>query len=330
MEILNTDERCTEASIFAEDLMIDSDTPGVRLHLRHKRLASRTSFSAEKTLLMMHEATYASGSLYDVPLDGISFLDFAAARGYDVYALDVRGYGGSTRLREMDEPAEDHPPVVRTETAVRDLAAAVDFLLQRQKIERLNLFGMSWGGSVAGAYAAQNNRRIRKLVLLAPQWISSRPIRIDTGGKLGAYRVVSLETVRERWLDAVPKEKRAGFLPGGWFEQWVEAAQADDPRSHGRSSSAVRAPAGAVQDIRDFWAAGRSLYNPEDIRVPVLLIHGEWDADVPLDLAQNYFRALSGSADRRWMEIAEGTHLVLLEKSRMRAMRATVSFLDEE
>jgi hypothetical protein len=35
--------------------------------------------------------TYASGSLYDVPLDGLSFLDFAAPYGYDVYAFDVRG-----------------------------------------------------------------------------------------------------------------------------------------------------------------------------------------------------------------------------------------------
>jgi hypothetical protein len=30
------------------------------------------------------------------------------------------------------------------------------------------------------------------------------------------------------------------------------------------------------------------------------------------------------------MEIAEGTHVVLLERNPMRAMRATVSFLDEE
>lgn len=30
------------------------------------------------------------------------------------------------------------------------------------------------------------------------------------------------------------------------------------------------------------------------------------------------------------MEIAEATHLILLERNRMRAMQATVSFLDEE
>jgi pimeloyl-ACP methyl ester carboxylesterase len=329
MTTLSTNRPALEAAIFAEDLMIDSDTPNIRLHLRHKRLACRSSFSVEKTLLMMHGATYASGSLYDVPLDGISFLDFAAARGYDVYALDVRGYGGSTRPHEMEEPAENYPPLVRTQTAVRDLAAAVDFLRVRLKIEALNLFGMSWGGSVAGAYTAENNRKIRKLILLAPQWISSQPVRIDTGGKLGAYRVVPLDAVRERWLNAVPVEKRTGFLPIGWFEQWAEAAQRDDPWNHNLSSAMVRAPSGAVQDIRDFWAAGRRFYNPESIEAPVLLIHAEWDADVPLDLAQEYFRALSGSADRRWIEIAEGTHLVLLERNRMRAMRAAVSFLDE-
>jgi hypothetical protein len=65
-------------SIVTEDLMIDSDTPGIGLHLRHRRHGFPNSFSAQKTLLMMHGARFASHSLYDVPLDGVSFLDFAA------------------------------------------------------------------------------------------------------------------------------------------------------------------------------------------------------------------------------------------------------------
>ena len=38
-------------------------------------------------------------------------------------AVDVRGYGGSTLPPEMTAPADAAGPLVRIETAVRDLAA---------------------------------------------------------------------------------------------------------------------------------------------------------------------------------------------------------------
>ena len=89
--------RADRPDIVVEDFMIPSDTAGIALHLRNKRQATLKTFSAEQTILMMHGATYSSGSLFDVPLGGISFMDYLAGHGYDVFALDVRGYGGSTR-----------------------------------------------------------------------------------------------------------------------------------------------------------------------------------------------------------------------------------------
>jgi len=183
---------------------------------------------------------------------------------------------------------------------------------------------------VAGAYTSQSNNKVGKLVLVAPLWISPQPVRIAAGGELGAYRVVPLHSARERWLDAVPEDRRDGFLPEGWFEQWAAATLADDPWSEGSAPPAVRAPSGAVQDIRDYWTAGKSLYDPGLISVPVLVLHAEWDADVRIEVTENFFRALKGSPDRRWMEIAEGTHVVLLERNRLRAMRSAMSFLDED
>jgi hypothetical protein len=79
---------------------------------------------------------------------------------------------------------------------------------------------------VAGAYTSQNNEKVRKLVLVAPLWISRQPVRIAVGGKLGAYRVVPIYSARDRWLDAVPQHRRDGFPPEGWFEHWAAAAGA--------------------------------------------------------------------------------------------------------
>src|SRR4051794_24810778 len=151
--------------LVTRDVLIPSDTAGISLHLRNKRPAALKVFTAERTILLMHGATYPSGSLFDVPLDGLSFMDHLAAQGYDVFALDVRGYGGSTRPPEMDAPASNSEPLVRTDVAVRDLASAVDYILNHRGITRLNLVAMSWGGSVAGAYTVRNNDKVRKLAL---------------------------------------------------------------------------------------------------------------------------------------------------------------------
>ncbi|AEI42834.1 putative alpha/beta hydrolase fold protein [Paenibacillus mucilaginosus 3016] len=64
--------------------------------------------------------------------------------------------------------------------------------------------------------------------------------------------------------------------------------------------------------------------------MPVLLVHAEWDIDVPLELAQSFFTSLTGAVYRRWVEIGEGTHMVLLEKNRLQAFQAIQVFLDEE
>lgn len=323
MEELDTQIQC-------EDLMIDGDTKGIQLHLRHKWNAAMEGPRAEKTLLMMHGATYASGSVFDVKLEGSSFMDLLAAKGYDVYALDARGYGLSSRPAEMEEPAEKNQPIVRTETAVQDLGSAVDFLLKRLDVPQINLLGMSWGGTVSGTYTSRHNDKIRKLVLVAPQWINSERSRLDSGAPLGAYRLIPLLSARESWFDGVPEDKRQRLLPKGGFEQWLAAALADAPRKEEQEQRVLRVPSGAVQDIREFWSAGKSFYDPGKISVPVLYIRAEWDVHVPLAVAQSYFRELTGAPERRWLEIAEGTHLILLEKNRLRAMKATISFLDEE
>jgi hypothetical protein len=39
--------------------------------------------------------------------------------------------------------------------------------------------------------------------------------------------------------------------------------------------------------------------------------------------------SLTGAAYRHWVEIGEGTHMVLLEKKRLQAFQAIRGFLDE-
>lgn len=315
------------ADIAVEDLTIPSDTAGIALHLRHKWLPAMAPFGADRTVVLMHGATYASASLFDVRLDGLSFLDHLALAGFDVFALDARGYGGSSRPPEMEQAPELNPPIGRTASGTRDLAAAVDFVRDRGGLDDVRLVAMSWGGSVAAAFAGDRPEAVSRLALVAPQWLRHGTSPLDTGGSLGAYREVVVANMEARWRGAAPEDKRRDLIPPGWFERWAAASLATDPR--GVDTGVMRIPNGPVADIRERWARGEPTYDPARITAPVLLVHAEWDVDVPLEATLALFLALRRARYRRWVEVGEGTHMVLLERQRMQAFRAISGFLAE-
>jgi pimeloyl-ACP methyl ester carboxylesterase len=201
-----------------ESYHIPAADPGIQLYIRNKHPVEVTSFSAEKILLYVHGATYPSETAFDLPLNGLSMMDFIAQQGWDVYLVDVRGYGGSTRPPEMDKPPKDNPPIVHTADAARDVGTAVDHILQKRGVAKINLMGWSWGTSIMGLYTSEHNAKVNRLVLYAPQWISNTPPLIGSDGPLGAYRTVSKDSAKERWLKGVPEDKKADLIPPGWFE----------------------------------------------------------------------------------------------------------------
>ncbi len=320
----------TPAKIVMQEFMVPSSDPGIRLYVRNKRPVGVAKFDAKKILLYVHGSTYPAETAFDLPLAGMSWMDYIAQHGYDVYLVDLRGYGGSDRPAEMDQPPENNAPIVRTETAVKDVGSAIDFILKRTGSAKLNLMGWSWGTSTMGWYTAQHNDKVNKLVLYAPQWLRSEPSLTDAGGKLGAYRLVSMESAKGRWLKGVPEAKKATLIPEGWFEQWANATLATDPVGSKLAKPMLRAPNGTVQDSRDFWSAGKPLYDPADIRVPTFLAHAEWDADLPSYMLHAYFAKLTNVPYKRYVEIGEGTHTIIMEKNRMQLFQAVQQFLDED
>ena len=319
--------------IVMEEAMVPSD-PGISVYVRNKRPASMTSFSAEKTVLFVHGATYPSETAFDLPLGGVSWMDYIARAGYDVYLVDVRGYGRSTRPAAMDQPATANPPFATTEEAVRDVSAAVDYILKRRGIQKLNLLAWSWGTVTMSWYTTQNNAKVNKLVLYAPVWIRQTPSLVQAGpGPLPAYRTVQQSQARGRWLTGVAPEKAKDLIPAGWFEAWADATWKSDPKGLAQNPPVLRAPNGVLLDGSRYWGApggqGKMPYSAADIRVPTLLIKAEWDADTPTYMAATLFPLLVNAPYKRYVEIGEGTHTVIMEKNRMNLFREVQLFLDD-
>ncbi len=115
---------------------------------------------------------YAAGSkapavlcLHQWRSDKASFSTLARSlqsAGFTVLAIDLRGYGGSTR--------SSGGAVVRPDRkVVADVEAAVGFMRKQASVDpaRIGIIGASYGSSNALQYAVGDNR-IRALVLLSP------------------------------------------------------------------------------------------------------------------------------------------------------------------
>jgi pimeloyl-ACP methyl ester carboxylesterase len=330
--------RAESAQLETKSYTIPSGDPGIDLFIRNKHQAGAQQYSADRILLFVHGATYPAETAFDLPIEGASMMDLFAQQGYDVYLVDARGYGGSTRPPEMSKPASENKPIVSTEVAAHDLGAAVDHILKTRGVSKIDLMGWSWGTAIAGMYTSEHNDKVNRLVLYAPLWLFRKdtavlapaPSAQGAAPQLGAYRLVSKASAKDRWLKGVAEDKKADLIPPGVFEQWADATWATDPESSKQNPPMLRAPNGVLDDINKTFAAGIPLYDPGKITVPTFLVHAEWDADLPSYQAQEYFTKLTNAPYRRFVELSEGTHTIMLEKNRMQFFREILNFLNEE
>lgn len=284
---------------------------GEHIHLREK-YAGDGPDAPGKAVLFVHGATYP-GAMFDVP--GSSWLDHAVADGYAAYALDVRGYGASTRPAALDAPARDNPPFARAESAVADIADAIETIRERTGLERIDLVGWSWGTMTTGMYAATGPGTIDRLVLFAPVYACERPDRIagladrdapDTLRTLGAYRTETRAEARKRWNAEIAADDPDDWRDPAILDAWFDIMLAEEP------GEAVRAPNGVLVDLWDAFNA-RPRYDASSIIVPTLVIRGTDDATAIRADGLGLFDAL-GSADKQYAEIGRATHFALLER----------------
>jgi pimeloyl-ACP methyl ester carboxylesterase len=315
-----------QTRLVGEDLRVPHEG-GVEIFVRNKRPDGVARFGVDRIAIMMHGATYPA-TAFDLPLGGKSWMDYMAERGWDVYALDLPGYGRSTRPALMEQPAAESEPYMRGTEAVKALGAVVDFVRQRRGVERVNLVGWSWGSTLTATYSSQNPAKVARLALYAPPWERSTPSLVQVQGKIGGYRTVSRDQALDRWLTGVPEGAKAGLIPAGWYDQWAEATFATDPKGGGKT---LRAPNGVVVDGLEFFGANppKPYYDPSKIAAPVLLIVGEWDRDTPPYMAQALFPKLTGAPWKRMTLLSEATHTVVMEKNRMLLIRSVQQFLEE-
>jgi len=303
----------------SEVLEAPSHRPGLQLRLRH---TASPRASDALPVLFVHGSSFPSALAFDFKMDGRSWMDQLAAQGYDVYALDFLGYGLSDRYPEM--AAGSAQPVGRASEVYRDIAAAVDLVLQKTGKQKVLLIAHSWGGSVAALYAQKFLAKVAKLVLFA-----AVTAREETAART---------TPAASFEELTPAQRIAGMngltpapnrpqLHADVFRNWgADWLRSDRAGVHGGMAT-VRFRSGPSQDV-DALRHGQAYYDPSQIRSPTLLIRGEWDV-YPNDRDfTGLYQRLRNAPYKQYVVIPKGSHVMHLEAARLALYAEVLRFLD--
>jgi predicted alpha/beta hydrolase len=164
-----------------------------QLHVRHIFLPQQ---SRGQPVLMVHGAIENGRIFYSHNNKGLGC--YLAARGFDVYVVDLRGRGETIpKIQPFDCYGQ-------TETIVHDLPLFIDFVY-RQNPQPMHLIGHSWGGVLLTAMLARS-----------PHYLSKVRSKIFFGSKR-QVKVINPEVLMKiilmwQWL-APLVAKHKGFLP---------------------------------------------------------------------------------------------------------------------
>ena len=150
----------------------------------------------------------------------------------------------------MDEPPQNNPPVARTPDAVKDITAVLELHPQAPQHRKAQPARLVVGLHPDGDHRDPESGQGRAADALRAGLAAHHAVaaRAAGPGPLGAYRTVTREQAKARWLNGVPEDKQAALIPPGWFEQWADATWATDPVGAKQNPPVVRAPNGTVQD----------------------------------------------------------------------------------
>jgi len=332
-------ERMTESLINTDHFIASSEQDGLTLRLRERALTSLTApAQGGVPLLMVHGATVPS-VLWDHPIAEWSWMNRLAKDGIHVYALDIRGYGGSTRPPVMAAlDPENFEPYARATDVQEDVMDAIAFIKTRHGVDTVDLLGGSWGSIICGLFASSDlAQHIRRLVLYAPIYNEGHtktswwhgavdPHNKDQiNPKLGAYRWVVRNSLLDRWDEEIPHADKTLWRKDEVFNALFEACLTEDPAAKTEPSPAFRAPNGTLVDLFAAYT-GRPVFDAKRIQTPTLLVRGDHDDTASRIGAARLLDEISAK-HKVCVEVGNGAHFVILEHQSQPVHQAVTQFL---
>lgn len=257
---------------------------------------TRSAATPRASIVLVHGRTWSSRPDFDLEVPGYqrSVMASLAARGFAVYAVDLRGYGASPR---------DRTGFLTPTRAAADVVAVLKWVTVRHPgLPPPALLGWSLGGAVVQLAAQQPDAVISSLVLfgysVAPDLkFASRPVPEQP-----AMQKTDRADAESDFISPL-------VTPRAVIDAFVKQALAADP-------------------VRMDWIREDEFnaLRPEKLTMPVLVLHGSRDPGMD-DTATGKFVARLASAHRQWTILPGGDHAAQLEDTHDAFVDAVAGFI---
>jgi alpha-beta hydrolase superfamily lysophospholipase len=276
----------------------------VQLAVWRKRPAGQAS---RGVLVLVHGSSVSARPTFDLAVPGktdYSMMDWFAARGYDVWAMDHEGYGRSTITSGNSD----------IRCGVDDLAALMPLIARQAGAERVFMYGLSSGALRAAAFAAAHPQRVERLALDAFVWTGKGSVTLEKRKEgLPFFRANARRTIDAQTIEkGVTGERPDVFEPG------VGRACAEAQIATGDS-----VPTGTFLDM----TANLPVVDPAKITVPTLLMRSQYDGIATVEDLTEFFSRLP-SPDKQFAFIPASAHSSIMGINRHRVWNCLRAFLD--
>jgi pimeloyl-ACP methyl ester carboxylesterase len=304
----------------------------VNLFVRERRRAAQGP-----AVLFVHGRSAAAVPSFDLEYGDYSWMAYLADAGFDAFAMDLQGYGGSSKPAVMDEPCNTSAdnqakylipnplPVVCPSryphsfgsfaTDWDEIDTVVEFIrsLRGDATLKVHLVGWSRGGMRVIGYAALRPNNVEKVVALAPTRFPPAtgvpPYPMNMTDKRDFFVDWDRQIDSENCPQQVDPSIRQAL--------WNSTIAADKLGSGWGVSGVRRSPA--------FTAGGWTPDLPGRVQAPTLVIRGALDDQAPEQATRALYGALGGA--KAYVTVSCGSHELVYEQQHTQLLQASAQWL---
>ncbi|MDB5945359.1 MAG: alpha/beta hydrolase fold [Ramlibacter sp.] len=289
-------------------------------------------------VLFVHGAGTPAEVSFDVRYKDYSWMGYIARAGYDVFSMDMTGYGRSTRPKPMADPcnfpraqqaqfvpgriaascAPSHPgPMTTMSSDWNDIDAVVNHLRNVRGVDQVSIVAWSQGGPRAGGYAVLHPEKVKRLVVLAPAYardsalIAPNPLPVGDGS-MSAQSQADFVANWDRQVGC-PKQ----YEPAASAAIWSDMI-ASDPVGATWGKGVRRAPTVPT------WGFNRAAV--ARIQTPFLMVTGAHDKQVAPERVHQLYEDV-GSSQKVLIDLACSSHNAMWETNRHLLYQASLEWI---
>lgn len=240
-------------------------------------------------LFLVHGSSLSSRPGYDIQVpdrgSDYSFMDQAAAAGFDVWTMDHEGYGRSSRSNRNSDVA----------MAVEDIDAAMKIIARETERSVVHIYGQSGGALRAAMFAQMRPKNVDRAVLDAFVWTGEgSPTLAKRREKLDQWRSSPTRPIDSSFMHSIFTRDKPGTS-----EMIVADAVAAEELKLGNTM-----PTGTYLDM----CAHLPVIDPLKLQCPVQIIRGEHDGIATIQDLLAFFERLP-NPDKQFTVLPGSAHI---------------------